>query len=202
MVRQRGERGRALSDGSRAPQTNFGRHRDTYRLSAQQSRINGWTWKTPSFNLPTKAHMEQTTTFLPLLLFSFLTVSKREGLIYGSLLLCLIRITISNFTIALIYVTTPRQLQSCREIMTQSFRVGSCGPIFLQGDAWRLFFDFVSDFASIFTFKLKSANFGPLGCRLGELYIQNSLPWLPQICLGTCWSSFNGFCDIGFIAEK
>ena len=117
MVRQRGERGRALSDGSRAPQTNFGRHRDTYRLSAQQSGINGWTWKTPSFNLQTKAHMEQTTTFLPLLLFSFLTVSKREGLIYGSLLLCLIRITISSFTIAIIYVTTPRQLQLCREIM-------------------------------------------------------------------------------------
>ena len=54
MARQRREekgRGRrALSDGSRAPQTNFGRHRDTYRLSVQRG-INGWTDVEDPFHL-------------------------------------------------------------------------------------------------------------------------------------------------------
>ena len=60
--------------------------------------------------------------------------------------------------------------------MTQIARVGVFGLIFLQGEAWGLFFDFVSVFVLFCPFKTKSANFGLLDCMLNELNVQNPLP--------------------------
>ena len=86
------------------------------------------------------------------------------------------------------------------QITTQCAKTGLSRTFLLQAEAGGHFSGFVSVFASFFYFKTKSANFGLLDSMLDELNIQNPLPWLSQICLGTCWSSFIGFCDIAFMA--
>ena len=57
-------------------------------------------------------------------------------------------------------------------------------------------------FGPFFHFPNKSANFRPKHSVLDELLIQKPYAYLPQISLGTCWSSFSEICDIGFIVEK
>ena len=57
---------------------------------------------------------------------------------------------------------------------------------------------FVSDFVSIFNFYFDGPNFGPLACKLGELYIQNSHPMFTYNIQGTSSLIFIGFCDVEF----
>ena len=49
--------------------------------------------------------------------------------------------------------------------------------------------------------KLEIPNFDPLYSKLGELNIQNSLPWVTHNMPGTCWLIFIGFYHIDFRAE-
>ena len=70
-------------------------------------------------------------------------------------------------------------------ITYQRIRVGQFGPIYLQGDKVGHFLDFVSDFCLFFAFNPKVSNFGPLACKLGELYIQNSHPMFTYNIPGT-----------------
>ena len=49
--------------------------------------------------------------------------------------------------------------------------------------------------------KLEIPNFDPLYSKLGELNIQNSLPWVTHNMPGTCWLIFIGFYHIDFWAE-
>ena len=60
------------------------------------------------------------------------------------------------------------------------------------------FLDFVSDFCLFFAFNPKVSNFGPLACKLGELYIQNSHPMFTYNIQGTSSLIFIGFCDVEF----
>ena len=76
--------------------------------------------------------------------------------------------------------------------------MGQLGPIDLQGEKVGHFLDFVSDFCLIFAFNPKVSNFGPLACKLGELYIQNSHPMFTYNIQGTSSLIFIGFCDVEF----
>ena len=76
--------------------------------------------------------------------------------------------------------------------------MGQFGPNYLQGDKAGHLLDFVSDFSLIFAFNPKVSNFGPLACKLGELYIQNLHAMFTYNIPGTCSLIFIGFWGIEF----
>ena len=71
---------------------------------------------------------------------------------------------------------------------------------FLQAEAVGQFSGFVTAFPFFFLIKPEVPNFGALACKLGEFFIQNSLPWFTYNIPGTSWPIFIGFYGIEFLA--
>ena len=85
--------------------------------------------------------------------------------------------------------------------MGQSSNWGTLGSFFLQGEAVGQFWGFVSVFLYFFLSKPEVPNFGALACKLGELLIQNSLPFFTYNIPGTSSSIFIGFWGIDLWAN-
>ena len=84
--------------------------------------------------------------------------------------------------------------------MGQSTNRGTLGSFFLQGEKVGQFEGFISVFLHFSLSNPEVPNFGALACKLGEFFIQNSLPWFTYNISGTSWSIFIGFYGIEFLA--